>query len=70
MTRNLANVSSAFANTLQRWDFKMEKTQTDLIKQLEEFKPKLRNQLKNIKQQLRAIKTTFNGTVEYRSKKY
>ena len=45
MARNSANLSSAFANTLQRWDFKMEKTQTDLIKVLEKFNPKLRNQL-------------------------
>ena len=64
IARNSANLSSAFADTLQRWHFKMEKTQTDLLKVLEEFKPKLRNQLKNIKPQFRAIKTTFIVTVE------
>ena len=30
--------TSAFQKTLQRWDYKMEKKQTDLIKILQHFK--------------------------------
>ena len=70
MARNSVNLTSAFTNQLQRWDFKMEKTQNDLVKVLEEFKPTMRDRIKIAKQQFRAIKLTFIVTVEYRSKKY
>ena len=40
MARNSVNLTSPFTNQLQRRDFKMEKTQNDLCKLLEEFKSK------------------------------
>ena len=70
MSRFQSDQTSAFQKTLQRWDFKMQKTQTDLVQVLNEFKPTMKARIYEAKQQFRAIKITFIVTVEYRSKKF
>ena len=47
MARNSVNLTSAFTNQLQLWDFKKQKTRHDLVKVLEEFKPTMRIKIAN-----------------------
>ena len=58
------DLNSAFRRTVQRWDFKMEKTLTDLVNVLEQFKAPMKARIQEAKQQFTAIKITFIVTVE------
>ena len=61
---------SAFNSKIQRWDYKMEEDQTDIIRVLEEFRRPFQDRLQTAKQQFRAIKVTLIVTIEYKSRKY
>ena len=61
---------TAFNSNLQRWDYKMDQDQTDLVKVMEEFKVPFKTRLAAAKQQFRAIRATLIVTIEYKSRKH